>query len=284
MSDYWEIFARTSQPLEEIVREVEELMNIQTRRVTDDLRVRYDFTNENVDVTISGHDFENDRDANFEDYQYCISMRALRGNPPEEYDERRKTFARRAFERLSATGRYGLMMTSNLQTVLARYEPGEPGSGTMAGSRPAEWSEETERRMRKAGWYPGRDVSELVEKWKRKLSRPGRFYMFAAAERALREFGGIRVEVEGPGLECARSGFRINPMLAGWELDRFSAYEERIGVRIFPLGLAVGGSCFLTIGEDGRVFLSVEDVWPLGDSLADALDALIVGRKPGAKV
>jgi SUKH-3 immunity protein len=64
-----------------------------------------------------------------------------------------------------------------------------------------QWSDETEAQLTAAGWHLGRRETARVIEWRARLSA---FDMSAAAERALEEFGGIRVEAGGSGLECAR--------------------------------------------------------------------------------
>ncbi len=133
----------------------------------------------------------------------------------------------------------------------------------------------TESVLLRVGWYPGRAVPEKVAYWKEQLPA---FVMFDAAREALREFGGLSVEVSGPGIDHARTSFDIDPMLAIGEDDRFGSFEHAVGERLFPLGEAMRGNAFLAIGESGRVFLIGDEIAFVGRTMTEAIDSLIQGK------
>jgi hypothetical protein len=109
--------------------------------------------------------------------------------------------------------------------------------------------------------------------------------MFAAARAALEEFGGLRVEARGPGLDHARSSFRIDPGLAQGEEERFAAHEEKLRRRLYPLGEVDGGHGFLAIDEGGAVYVVTDDaVMRVAGSTYAALEALVLGRRFGDDV
>jgi len=132
--------------------------------------------------------------------------------------------------------------------------------------------------LESAGWHPGRDIGDRVDEWRRLLAGSDGFEMFPVAEAALREFGGLRVEQSGPGKECARAPFVIDPTLAIGEGDRFSAFELELGARLFPLGEGIGGHAFLAVAEDGRSFLIGDDLLFVGRSVEEGIAALVEGR------
>ncbi|MDI1477374.1 SUKH-3 domain-containing protein [Polyangium sp. y55x31] len=142
------------------------------------------------------------------------------------------------------------------------------------------WSAETEARLMAAGWHKDRRDTQRVAQWRRKLENPNGFRMSIAAERALEEFGGIRVDCEGPGLECARGGFDLDPGLASGEEDRFDAFRDQVGSDLFPLGEAYNGQAFLAIDGMGRVYLLGDRIQLLGANIHSALDSILVGRLP----
>jgi hypothetical protein len=150
----------------------------------------------------------------------------------------------------------------------------------MSTSDSAEWSPETQAILRSAGWYPERRERERVAGWRRALSTPGGFELSAAAERVLEEFGDLRVERRGPGLEVARGGFELDPALAEGEEDRFARLGRPLGANLFPLGEALGGHVFLAIDEAGRVYLVGDEIHALGSNIYQALDNLLMGRQP----
>ena len=143
-----------------------------------------------------------------------------------------------------------------------------------------EWSAQTETELVAAGWYRGRQDTARVAEWRRKLDTPGGFRMSSAAEQALEEFGGLRVERQGPGIECARGGFDLNPELAVGEEDRFGEFRHQVESDLFPLGEAFNGHAFLAIDHAGRVYLLGDRIQLVGTNIYSALDSILVGRAP----
>ncbi|MGW2044480.1 SUKH-3 domain-containing protein [Streptomyces sp. NPDC001858] len=134
------------------------------------------------------------------------------------------------------------------------------------------FSSEAEDVLRRSGWFPGRRAD--IQSWKELL--PGLSW-HAAAEGFLAEFGGLSVDVSGPGVSCAREPFEIDPELAVGEEDRFEDLSERFGRRFLPLG-EVGTEFFLGIDEDGVLYLLAAWAFRLGPS-DEALENLIRGVK-----
>ncbi|MEU3428497.1 SUKH-3 domain-containing protein [Streptomyces gardneri] len=112
------------------------------------------------------------------------------------------------------------------------------------------FSQEVEGVLRRAGWLPDRRV-ELTH-WK---VSAGEFTWHTAAEKFLQEFGGLRFDVSGPGITCAREPFEIDPELALGEGDRFAELSEAFGRTFFPLGEVGQGEFFLAIDEEGVIYL-----------------------------
>lgn len=145
------------------------------------------------------------------------------------------------------------------------------------------FSRQSERVLRKAGWYPGRQVTELVSMWK---SHPfiADLEMFETAERFLLEFGGITVTQSGPGVTLARSPFKIDPTLAYYQSDLFKKFGRMVDTRLYPLGEAADRWYYLAIGENGRVYYVMEDIMLAGYTADEALENLLIGRdvSPGS--
>lgn len=139
------------------------------------------------------------------------------------------------------------------------------------------FSKHSERVLRKAGWYPGRQVPELVSTWK---NHPyiADLEMFETAERFLLEFGGIKVTQSGPGVTLARSPFKIDPTVAYYERELFEKFGRMVDTRLYPLGEAADRWYYLAIGENGRVYYVMEDVLLAGDTEDEALENLLIGR------
>jgi hypothetical protein len=128
-----------------------------------------------------------------------------------------------------------------------------------------------------AGWFPGRRIEERVDQWAELLVHPNGFVLFPAARAVLLEFGGLQIDQQGPGIECAREPLDLDPLLALNEEDLFAAHSKRLGAKLFPIGEALSGQAFLAISEDGQVFLVMDDVWFTGKTFDEALERLIHG-------
>lgn len=139
------------------------------------------------------------------------------------------------------------------------------------------FSAQTENTLRRAGWYPGRQVPEKVASWKgNEMLSP--FEMFPAAERVLLEFGGLKVDERGLGETCAREPFEADPTLAGYEQELFDYFSTFVNTRLYPLGEVDNGHNYWAIGEDDRVYLLMNDIQLLGKNIDQALENLIRGR------
>ncbi|MBL8944633.1 MAG: SUKH-3 domain-containing protein [Myxococcales bacterium] len=135
------------------------------------------------------------------------------------------------------------------------------------------WSDETLQNLTRAGWSPTYDMGEAVGAWCEKLG-PG-FKPSRAAECAMRRFGGLAVDVRGSGNACARTSFRLDPLQAWGEEDRFARFAT-LG-QLFPLGIAGDGHGFIAIASDGRVYLVMDEVQLLGESIEQAIENLLTG-------
>lgn len=102
--------------------------------------------------------------------------------------------------------------------------------------------------------------------------------MHEAAERFLSEFGGLKVDVHGPGISVAREPFEFDPMLADGEDDRFSEWGEEIGKTLSPIGVLDHGRFCLGIAESGEVYLVADWLASFG-GVSEALGRLILGIK-----
>ncbi len=142
------------------------------------------------------------------------------------------------------------------------------------------FSKQAEQLLRRAGWHPGRRASELVSLWKASPALSDSFEMFESAEQILLEFGGLSVNQRGPGQTCAREPFTLDPTLAAYEIDRFTQFSTLLKTRLYPLGEAAGGYYFLAVGENNRIYLMMEDIKLLGETIDEALEKLLIGIRP----
>jgi hypothetical protein len=125
--------------------------------------------------------------------------------------------------------------------------------------------------LKESGWFEGRNTEGF-------LRLPDGFKMFPAAGRVLVEFGGLKGGQVRAGITMAASDFDLRPELAQGESDRFQEFEKKLGVRLYPLGEAHRGHCFLVIDENGRVYAAMDDIAVLGENFEAGIENLILGR------
>lgn len=130
--------------------------------------------------------------------------------------------------------------------------------------------------LREAGWWPERRVD--VEPWLTAFEAEG-VDRHALAGSFLGEFGGLAVNISGPGISRAREPFELDPMLCVGEGDRFLEWGEEIEKSIFPVGVHDGGRFFLGIDELGEVYLVETWIASFG-LMPQALSNLILGVQP----
>ncbi|MFG2281794.1 SUKH-3 domain-containing protein [Streptomyces asoensis] len=138
------------------------------------------------------------------------------------------------------------------------------------------WSPKVEAVLKASGWVPGRRVD--TSRWRSLFESVG-LSMHDAAQAFLQEFGGLTVNVSGPGISCARTPFELDPELAWGEEDRFAQWGEAIGRRLYPLGELDHGRFFLGIDEAGVVHLVETWVASFGP-MPHAMENLVLGVAP----
>ncbi len=117
MSRTLDIFLDFPQGLEHLIKELELILALKFELISDVTDNWYEFHNSIITLTVGKHDFENDKDINFEEYPYNLSIRAL--NISNEIDRKkwRDDFASYVFQKLKATERYRLMLVDDLQVT-----------------------------------------------------------------------------------------------------------------------------------------------------------------------
>ncbi len=105
------------------------------------------------------------------------------------------------------------------------------------------------------------------------------FPVHEAANRFLAEFGGLVIEIGGPGVNRAREPFEFDPALCRGESDRFIAWSQRIGKSLSPVGEFDHGRFFLGIDETATVYL-VADSLASFSAMPEAIENMILGVGP----
>lgn len=106
---------------------------------------------------------------------------------------------------------------------------------------------------------------------------PEEYTLFEAAERVLKEFGGLHPGEVGPGENFARSDVKYDPS-AACGLSAVTGLTAPNGMRIFPLGEFHRGHACLFIDEAGNVYTYFDELAPLADSHDEGLSKLLLGR------
>jgi hypothetical protein len=135
---------------------------------------------------------------------------------------------------------------------------------------------EVERVLREAGWSSDRQVD--ADPWLTAFEAEG-LQRHEAVSSFLAEFGGIAVNISGPGISRAREPFEFDPMLCLGEGDRFLEWGEEIERSIFPVGVHDGGRFFLGIDELGELYL-VETWLASFGRMPEGMANLILGVQP----
>ncbi|MGK5543401.1 SUKH-3 domain-containing protein [Streptomyces sp. URMC 127] len=138
------------------------------------------------------------------------------------------------------------------------------------------WSPEVLEVLEASGWTSDRRVDTTA--WRSMFEGVG-LVMHDAADALLQEFGGLTASIGGPGINCARAPFELNPSLAWGEDDRFSEWSDSVGRRLFPLGELDDGRFFLGIDEDSEVYVVETWIASFGP-MPQALERLILGVAP----
>lgn len=135
---------------------------------------------------------------------------------------------------------------------------------------------EVETALRHDGWYPGRSVDTSA--WSRMFESDG-LVMHPAAGRFLREFGGLALDVAGPGVDMARAPSQFDPQFCADEGDLFAEWSAEYGKEIFPIGQYDLGRYFLGIGSDEEIYLVETWVATFG-RVPEAIPRLVLGIRP----
>jgi hypothetical protein len=123
MSESRDIFVDSEAGMANLAKEIESLLNIQFQLISDRYETWYEYRNPRISLTLGEHDFENDRDINFEEYRYYLSVIALNLDTEAERKKWRDEFASFVFQKLKATQKYRLMLVEDLQVKLEEFCP-----------------------------------------------------------------------------------------------------------------------------------------------------------------
>lgn len=146
--------------------------------------------------------------------------------------------------------------------------------------------------LTRSGWRPGRDVADQVDAWFVELNLEGlrqdeswtasRSAAVTAARDVLREFGGLVVDIGGPGRDHAVSPFRLYPLpspaLNGPDVYGFGYLEGKLDRPLFPIGEVDDFQYDLVIDAEGRIYQAGDLDFALGKDIDEAMVNLVQGR------
>jgi hypothetical protein len=121
MAESMSTFVSSDLPLEAFVRAAEPLLKLRFRRVQDEHETWYEAITLQGRMTIGTHEFANDRDLKFEDFNYEIAFWADRGLEEDLIEHVRQDIGRQIFEAFRQTGKYTVMLVDDVQRKLDEY-------------------------------------------------------------------------------------------------------------------------------------------------------------------
>ena len=123
MSQSMDIFVVTNESLTAFISALESLLNVKFQVRSRQDETWYEHVAPQLILVASEHSFENDRDLNFEEYRYDISLRPINYKSEADWKQIRSAAADQLFQRLKATDRYGLMLVDDVQRKMAEFHP-----------------------------------------------------------------------------------------------------------------------------------------------------------------
>ncbi|MDQ3249372.1 MAG: hypothetical protein M3Q45_09210 [Chloroflexota bacterium] len=118
-----DIFVDANEPLTVLICELEAILNIKFQLRAREDETWYEHSSPNLVLTVGQHEFENDRDIPFENYQYNIALWPINYATEAEWHKLRNDAAQRIFQQLKATHKYRLLLVDDVQVKLAEFSP-----------------------------------------------------------------------------------------------------------------------------------------------------------------
>ena len=144
------------------------------------------------------------------------------------------------------------------------------------GRMPHNWPTAVESELVRAGWRRGRRVDTTG--FRRALASES-LRLHSPARTFLAEYGGLTLDIRGPGVTCARTPVRFDPGLCDGEGERFLEWSDQVGRAIVPIGDLDLGRWFLGIDDNGVVYLVETRLATFGVT-HEAVARLVEGHAP----
>ena len=123
MSRVISIFVNCLDPIEKLESQIEPILSVHFNELTSNDAKGFEARTRDSVIAIRRHDFENDRDLNFEDYSYEIQIRPIRDQLYDLHERRTLAYARTAFADLQPVLKCNMMLVDDLQHKLGEYHP-----------------------------------------------------------------------------------------------------------------------------------------------------------------
>jgi hypothetical protein len=118
VSEYDYVFLAPIEPasLPAVASELSSLLGV---RFVEDAKLGFLFATDEVALELDRHEFETDRDMVFDEYPYVITVRKIGRDAAFQ-----TAYAHQVFDKLAASRRYRLLLTTGLQEEVDSFDPG----------------------------------------------------------------------------------------------------------------------------------------------------------------
>lgn len=121
MSESVEVYIQTENSLHNLAQEVGQLLGLKFEYQKDNYDEWYAVRTDEDLFDIMVCDAENDRDTNFEDYEYQVRFWVNRDKEPAEREKLQRQVGQQIFEKLKSTRKYPLMHAFDAQRKLDEF-------------------------------------------------------------------------------------------------------------------------------------------------------------------
>ena len=119
----YNIFVATAESADAFAEMLNHIMEISLRPAEDEFTA-YDYEDGEKWLTLGTHMQQDDPYFHFEDYRFQITIGSL-ALDTESNAQRARDYAHDMFERLKASGKYGLLLFEGLDNVVNQFDPGQ---------------------------------------------------------------------------------------------------------------------------------------------------------------
>ena len=123
MARRFHIFIESDVTLDQFAKQLSVLLGLSLQPKADEYERWYEAYIPNGFLDVGKHNFDDDKDMNFESYRFDLRIWPQNVVTEEDWQKALKTMACPIFEKLKAAGRYSLMLVEDLQVKLDEFHP-----------------------------------------------------------------------------------------------------------------------------------------------------------------